>query len=107
MGNKPLEGGQSEDLSKHIRIVRFYIDHVAIVGKLDYRKYFAEIKADVKAVNNVIHYNKTIEFRFDLECDDEVDVCSEFKYEGNEISFEDYTDDINEIKKQIKKKYNL
>lgn len=107
MENKHLEGCQSEGLSQHLRIVRFDIDHTTIVGKLDYRKYFAEIKADVIVGNSAINYDETIDFRFDLECDDEVDVCSEFNYEGNEISCEDYTDDINEIKKRIKQKYKL
>jgi len=86
MENKHLEGGQSEDLSQHLRIVRFDIANAAIVGELDYRKYFAEIKADVIVGNSAINYDETIHFRFDLECDDEVDVCSEFNYEGNEIS---------------------
>lgn len=107
MENKHLEGCQSEDLSQHLRIVRFDIDHAAIVGELDYRKYFAEIKADITDGHSTVHYSETIHFRFDLECDDEVDVCSEFKYKGNEISCEHYTNDIYKIKKQIKQKYKF
>lgn len=107
MENKHLEEDQFEDLSKHLRIVRFDIDHPVIIGELDYRKYFAKIKADVIAGNSAVHYDETIDFRFDLEWEVDVDVCSEFKYKGIDIYCGDYPEKIDEIRKHIKMRFDL
>jgi hypothetical protein len=92
-----------EDSKETPRILKFEEDTVVYDGNISNQIYWFKIKADIIDDKGVIQQGKKIDFRYDRNCEDEFEVCSQFKYKEHNFIYGEYPANLQNIRNQIKK----